>query len=126
MKKAIKERKSTLELSGTDLPELRDVHVDDELTVTLVLKATRITEGGYMYEFCDDEDCEECDPVRNKKKVSGSFQIQSAKFVDIKPAEGGDTTTGGTREARIATKYNELVKKGIKSADAMARAMKEK
>lgn len=69
MKKAIKERKTTMELSGNDLPELRDVHVDDEITVTLTLKATRITEGGYMYEMCDDEDCEECDPATNKKRL---------------------------------------------------------
>ena len=114
-----KERKTTMELSGTDLPELRDVHVDDVITVTLTLKATRITEGGYMYEFCSDEDCEECDPKENKKKVSGSFQVQSAKFVSKKSAEGEDNTQS---EIKIANKYNELVKKGIKPADAMARA----
>lgn len=122
MKTVKKERKTTMELSGSDLPELRDVHVDDVITVTLTLKATRITEGGYMYEFCDDEDCEECDPKANKKKVSGSFQVQSAKFVSKKSAD--DSTTGGSNEAEIAKKYNALVKKGIKPADAMARAMK--
>jgi len=122
MKTKNKERKTTMELSGTDLPELRDVHVDDVITVTLTLKATRITEGGYIYEMCSDEDCEECDPKENKKKVSGSFQVQSAKFVSKKSAD--DDTSGGQSEAKIAKKYNELVKKGIKPADAMARAMK--
>ncbi len=119
MKKTVKERKTTLELSGTDLPELRDVHVDDVITVTLKLKATRITEGGYMYEYCDDEDCEECDPKTNKKKVSGSFQVQSAKFEGIESAD-----EGGTSEAKIAKKYNELVKKGLSPSAAMARAKK--
>lgn len=120
MKKTKKEPKTTLELNGRDLPELRDVHVDDVVTVTMKLKATRITEGGYIYEFCDDEDCEECDPKENKKKVSGSFQVQSVKFGGIESAD--DSTTQS--EAKIAKKYNDLVKKGVSPATAMARARK--
>lgn len=120
MKKEKKEPKTTLELNGKDLPELRDVHVDDVITVTMKLKATRITEGGYMYEYCDDEDCEECDPKENKKKVSGSFQVQSAKFEGIESADDSSTQS----EAKMAKKYNELVKKGLSPAAAMARAKK--
>ena len=115
MKKLNKERKTTMTLSGQDIPELRDVHVDDVITVTLVLKATRITEGGYMYEFCDDEDCEECDPKANKKKVSGDFQVQSAKFVSKKSA---DDTEDTSPEASKASKFNKLRKQGKSVADA--------
>lgn len=111
MKKLNKERKTTLELSGNDLPELRDVHVDDVIEVTMKLKATRITEGGYMYEFCDDEDCEECDPKENKKKISGSFQVQSAKFNGIESADD-------SAEAGKASKFNKLRKQGKSVADA--------
>lgn len=117
MKKKIKERKTTMELSGNDLPELRDVHVDDEITVTLTLKATRITEGGYMYEFCEDEDCEECDPKANKKKVSGSFQVLNAKFVSKKDAEEDSSP-----EATKASKFNKLRKEGKSVAQARALA----
>lgn len=120
MKKVKKEPKTTVELNGRDLPELRDVHVDDVITVTMKLKATRITEGGYMYEFCDDEDCVECDPKENKKKVSGSFQVQSVKFDGIESAEDSDTQS----EAKIAKKYNDLIKKGVSPSTAMARARK--
>lgn len=100
-----KERKTTMELNGTDLPELRDVHVDDEITVTLKLKATRITEGGYGFELCDDDDCEECDKTENKKRVSGSFEVQSAKFV-------GKKSTDDSAEASKADKFNKLRKQG--------------
>lgn len=116
MKKTNKERKTTMELSGSDLPELRDVHVDDVITVTLTLKATRITEGGYMYEFCDDEDCDECDPKANKKKVSGSFQVQSAKFVSKKSADEDSP------EASKAAKFNKLRKEGKSVATARSLA----
>jgi hypothetical protein len=116
MKKKTKERKTTMELSGNDLPELRDVHVDDVITVTLTLKATRITEGGYMYEFCDDEDCEDCDPKENKKKVSGSFQVQSAKFVNKKSAEDESP------EASKASKFNKYRKEGKSVAAARSLA----
>lgn len=115
MKKSIKERKTTMELNGTDLPELRDVHVDDEITVTLTLKATRITEGGYMYEFCDDEDCEECDPATNKKKVSGSFQVLSTKFVGKKESDDSP-------EASKAAKFNKYRKQGKSVAQARSLA----
>lgn len=118
MKKLNKERKTTMELSGQDLPELRDVHVDDEITVTLTLKATRITEGGYMYEFCDDEDCEECDPKANKKKVSGSFQVLNAKFVGKKSADDSEDSP----EASKAAKFNKLRKQGKSVAQARALA----
>lgn len=106
-----KERKTTMELSGNDLPELRDVHVDDEITVTMKLKATRITEGGYMYEFCDDDDCDDCDPASNKKKISGSFQVMSTKFVSKKEADDSP-------EASKATKFNKLRKQGKSVANA--------
>lgn len=111
MKKLKKERKTTMELSGNDLPELRDVHVDDIITVTLKLKATRIQEGGYIYDFCEDDDCEECDPAENKKKISGSFQVQSAKFVSLASADD-------SAEAGKASKYNKLRKEGKSVADA--------
>lgn len=117
MKKKLVERKTTMELSGNDLPELRDVHVDDEITVTMTLKATRITEGGYMYEFCDDEDCEECDPVNNKKKISGSFQVMSTKFVSKKDAAVDDSP-----EASTAAKFNKLRKQGKSVSQARALA----
>lgn len=100
-----------MELSGNDLPELRDVHVDDEITVTLTLKAIRITEGGYMLESCDDEDCKECDPTENKKKVSGSFQVIKAKFV-------GKTESDDSAEGNTASKFNKLRKQGKSVANA--------
>lgn len=115
-------RPTTMEIDGKDLPELRDVHVDDEITVTMTLKATRITEGGYIgYYCCDDGDCEECDMdekrAENKKKVSGSFEVQSIKLVSTKSAEDDSSP-----EVSKAAKYNKLRKQGKSVAQARALA----
>lgn len=113
-----REYKTTMELNGKDMPELRDVHVDDVITVTMKLKATRITEGGYMGLSCCCEDCDEEQEEReNKNKVSGSFEVQSVKF-------NGMEGQGKSTEASIAKRYNELIKKGISPSVAMQRAMK--
>lgn len=103
-------------LDGKDLPELRDVHVDDVITVKLTLKATRITEGGYDWDRCDCD--EECDcPKTDKNKVSGNFEVQNAEFVNIKSADSSN-------ESKVARKYSELIKKGVKPATAMKQARK--
>ncbi len=114
---------TTLEIDGKDLPELRDVHVDDVITITVKLKATRITEGGYLgyYGGCDDDDCEDCDMDKkrkeNKKKVSGSFEVQNMKFVSL---ESEDSSP----ESSVASRYNKYIKKGMKPDQAMTLAKK--
>lgn len=115
---------TTLEIDGKDLPELRDVHVDDVITITVKLKATRITEGGYLgYYCCEDDDCDDCnmDEKRkeNKKKVSGSFEVQNMKFVSLDSAEDNSSP-----ESSVASRYNKYIKKGMKPDQAMTLAKK--
>jgi len=125
---------TTVELNGEDMPELKDVHVDNVITVTMKLKATRITEGGYKDYYCDCpkcnstadcKDCKKCEPQDLSKKISANFEVQSVTFSGIDDtAEDKTEKEPNTPEGKVASKYNQLVKKGMNPANAMAMARK--
>lgn len=116
-KKKQKERKATINLSGSQMKALEDVNVDDTVTIELKAKMIRKQEGDYNFG-CGDPDCDICEGDEKKKKLEATFEIESVKN------KGINGKKYSSKEANIATKYNELIKKGYKPSQAMTMARK--
>lgn len=124
-KVAWEDRPPRLDLRGKNyFSEISQWEVGEEYELVLKVRLTR-KEESTGDEFgpigccgCDD-DCGE-DHEANKRKRSAGFEI-----VDIKN-NGKVSATNNTTEGKVASRYNELVKKGIKPAQAMRMAKEGK
>jgi len=102
------ERKATLSLDGHQLEAASSLNVGDTVTLEVTAKLKRKSEGSYG---CGDPDCEICGDEENR--IDASFEIDK---INVKGQS--------TKEGKISSKYNELIRKGIKPSEAMNKAMK--
>lgn len=110
------ERKDTFRLEGHNMNSLKNLSVDDVVTLEIKAKLTRKEEGSYP-SICD---CDVCTEERkdSKNKVVANFEIMNVK------SKGVNGNKYSSKEANVASKYSELIKKGVSPSVAMKRAMK--
>lgn len=104
------ERKATLTLDGHQLEAVTTINVGDTVTLEVTAKLKRKSEGSYG---CGDPDCDVCSDEENR--IDASFEIDEIKIKGQ-----------STKEGKISSKYNELVRKGVSPSKAMAQAIGEK
>lgn len=108
----------SLDIRGKNMVQFKDLSVGDEVKLEITAKLIRREEGSYESFGCGDPECEICDGDENKENLSATFKL--TKLVN-KGTVGGKYTS---KEASVASKYNELIKKGINPSTAMQRALK--
>jgi hypothetical protein len=119
-----KERLATFDLKDHNMEVLEDVGVDDIVTLQITAKMVRKQEGEYPSFGCGDDDCEICYPSdggdgKKTKKISATFEIQKIENKGVKGQKQYSSA-----EAKVASKYNALIKQGLNPTVAMQRAMK--
>lgn len=112
------DRLPTLDIRGKNMVQFKDAQVGDEIKIEVTAKLIRREEGSYESFGCGDPDCDICDGDENKEKMSATFKV--TKMTN----KGAVNAKYSSKEASVASKYNELIKKGISPSTAMQRAMK--
>lgn len=110
-KRTFKPEKLTVRLNERCLPEIKDLEVGEETTITLKVKMISKSQGEEYGGFDDDGDYYEteygkeyADQKRQERsQLKGSFQILSAD-------EQGSSDK--SPEATKSAKYNKLIKEG--------------
>ena len=106
--KNTEKRKASLTLDGHQLGQISSINVGDKVTFEVTAKLKRKSEGSYG---CGDPDCAICKDDENR--IDATFEIDK---ISMKGQS--------TKEGKVAAKYNELIRKGVKPSEAMSKAMK--